>query len=251
MINLLEQSEQATEDKPIRWYAFQTCFNCTGIFLAFINDADSSGCLTAASDVEIIGSWVSGTSHTEESGTDRLLVFTAHVEDDDTDMNATSVTYGGQSMTEVIEDNVGTGYRAYTGLFVLDEAGINAASGSSFVVTWAENPNRTPAFTSVFMQNVNQTSPVGASDSNGGTTATISTNALSTNDGDMVVLTATCGNTGTYSVNNGFTEAIELSMTSADGVAGYKAATGANETPSVTHSDIIRQVIAALVVQAQ
>jgi len=207
--------------------------------------------VAAPSDVEIIGSWVSGTNHTAESGTNRLLVFTAHAEDNNADMNITSVTYGGQTMTEVIEENIGSGYRAYASLFILNEAGINAASGSSFVVTWADNPNRTPAFTSVFMQNVNQTSPVGASDSNGGTTATISTTALSTNDGDMVVLAATCGNTGTYSVNNSFTETVELSMVSADGVAGYKAATGANETPSVTHSNINRQVIAGLVVQVQ
>jgi hypothetical protein len=204
-----------------------------------------------AGDVEIIGSWLSGTTHTAEAGTNRLLVFTTHAEDNNADMNITSVTYGGQSMTKVIEDNEGTGYRAYAGLFILNEAGINAASGSSFVVTWAENPNRTPAYTSVFMQNVDQTSPVGASASNGGTTATISTSAFSTSDGDMVVLAATCGNTGTYSVNNGFTEAVELSMTSADGVAGYKAATGANETPSVTHSNINRQVIVGLVVQVQ
>jgi hypothetical protein len=203
------------------------------------------------SDVEIIGSWLSGTSHTAEAGSNRSLIFTAHAEDNNADMNITSVTYGGQTMTKVVEDNEGTGYRAYTGLFILNEAGINAASGSSFVVTWAETPNRTPAFTSVFMQNVNQSSPVGASASNGGTTATISTSALSTNDGDMVVLAATCGNTGTYSVNNGFTETVELSMVSADGVAGYKAATGANETPSVTHSNINRQVIAGIVVQAQ
>ncbi|MHC4737994.1 MAG: LamG-like jellyroll fold domain-containing protein, partial [Planctomycetota bacterium] len=204
-----------------------------------------------AGDVEIVGSWVSGTSHTAEAGTNRLLVFTTHAEDNNADMNITSVTYGGQAMTKVIEENEGTGYRAYAGLFILDEAGINAASGSSFVVTWAEVPNRTPAFTSVFMQNVNQASPVGASASAGGTTATISTSALSTSDGDMVVLAAACGNTGTYSVNNGFTETVELTMTSADGVAGYKAATGANETPSVTHSNINRQAIVGLVVQAQ
>jgi hypothetical protein len=217
----------------------------TGAVWSFTTVAAPSG------DVEIIGSWVSGTTHTAESGTNRLLVFTAHAEDNNADMNITSVTYGGQSMTEVIEENEGTGYRAYAGLFILDEDGIDAASGSSFVVTWAENPNRTPAFSSVFLQNVYQTSPVGASDSAGGTTATISTSALSTSDGDMVVLAATCGNTGTYSVNNGFTEAVELSMTSADGVAGYKAATGANETPSVTHSNINRQVIVGLVVQTQ
>jgi len=166
-------------------------------------------------------------------------------------MNITSVTYGGQTMTEVVEENEGTGYRAYAGLFILDEDGIDAASGSSFVVTWAETPNRTPAFSSVFLQNVDQTSAAGASASNGGTTATVSTSALSTSDGDMVVLAATCGNTGTYSVNNGFTEAIELSMTSADGVAGYKAATGANETPSITHSNVNRQVVIGFVVQAE
>jgi hypothetical protein len=207
--------------------------------------------IAAPLDVEIIGSLTSGTTHTEETGTNRALIFTAHAEDNDTDMNITSVTYGGQTMTKIVEQNEGSGYRAYAAAFVLDEAGINNASGSSFVVTWASTPSRTPAFTSVFLQNVDQTSPVGASASNGGTTATISTSALSTNDGDMVVLAATCGNTGTYSVNNGFTEAIELSMTSADGVAGYKAATGANETPSITHSNINRQVIVALVVQAQ
>jgi hypothetical protein len=66
----------------------------------------------------------------------------------------------------------------------------------------------------------------------------------------MVVLAGTCGNTGTYSVNNGFTEAAELTITSADGVAGYKAATGSNETPSITHSNVNRQVIVGLVVQA-
>ncbi|MHC4738551.1 MAG: beta strand repeat-containing protein, partial [Planctomycetota bacterium] len=204
-----------------------------------------------AGDVEIIGSWVSGTSHAAEAGTNRLLIFTTHAEDNNADMNITSVTYGGQTMTKVIDENEGTGYRAYAGLFILDEAGINAASGSSFVVTWAEIPNRTPGFSSAFLQNVDQTSPVGASASNGGTTANISTSALSTNDGDMVVLAATCGNTGTYSVNNGFIEAIELSMTSADGVAGYKAATGANETPSITHSNVNRQVVIGFVVQAQ
>jgi len=41
-----------------------------------------------------------------------------------------------------------------------------------------------------------------------------------------------------------------LSRLPADGVVGYKEATGANETPSVTHSNIIRQVVVGVVVQA-
>ena len=81
--------------------------------------------------------------------------------------------------------------------------------------------------------------------------ATLATSALSTNDGDMVFVAGTCGNSGTYSVYNGFTEGIEINIASADAVAGYKAATGAAETPSVTHSNINRQAIVGLVVQAQ
>jgi hypothetical protein len=208
--------------------------------------------VAASSDVEIIGSWVSGTSHTEESGTDRLLVFTAHVEDNDTDMNVTSVTYGGQSMTKVVEQNVGSGYRAYVVAYVLDEDGIDAASGSSFVVTWAQTPSRSPGFSSVFLQNVNQTTPTAATDGNSTeSSSTVATDALSTSDGDMVFVAGTCGNSGTYSVNNGFTEGIEIDIASADAVAGYKAATGANETPSITHSNVNRQVVIGFVVQAE
>ncbi|MHC4396769.1 MAG: DNRLRE domain-containing protein [Planctomycetota bacterium] len=205
-----------------------------------------------AGDVEIIGSWLSGTSHTEESGTNRVLVFTAHVEDNDTDMNLTSVTYGGQSMTKVVEQNVGSGYRAYVVAYVLDEAGINAASGSDFVPTWAQSPSRSPGFSSVFLQNVSQTASTGASAGNGTeSSTTLATSALSTNDGDMVFVAGTCGNSGTYSVNNGFTEGIEITISSADGVAGYKAATGANETPSITHSNVNRQVVIGFVVQVE
>ena len=162
-----------------------------------------------------------------------------------------TVTYGGQAMTKVIEETVGTSYRAYTAVFILDEAGINAASGSTFSPSWSATPTRTPAYSSVFLQGVDQTTPTGDEDSNGTTSSgTLATGALSTSDGDMVVLAGTCGNTGTYSVNNGFTEAVELTITSADGVAGYKAATGSNETPSITHSNVNRQVIIGFVVQA-
>jgi len=215
-----------------------------------VSTAESATTEAAPAEVSIIGSWTSGTSHTAESGSARALIFTAHAEDNDTAMSA-SVTYGGQSMTKVAEYNEGTGYRAYAAAFILDEAGIVAAGGSStFNVTWAQSPSRTPGYSSVFLEGVDQTTPVGASDGNGGTTATVTTSALATGEGDMVVLAGSCGATGTYSTNNGFTEAIELTVESGDGVAGYKAATGANETPSITHSAANRQAIVGLVVQS-
>jgi hypothetical protein len=67
----------------------------------------------------------------------------------------------------------------------------------------------------------------------------------------MVIDAATNSNTGTYTVNNGFTKGVEPSIKNADAVAGYKAATGASETPSVTHSTTNgRQSLIGLVVKA-
>jgi beta-lactam-binding protein with PASTA domain len=67
----------------------------------------------------------------------------------------------------------------------------------------------------------------------------------------MVIDAATCSNTGSYTVNNSFTEALELSRTNFDGVAGYKSSTSTSETPSVTHSTSTgRQSLIGLVVKA-
>lgn len=202
-----------------------------------------------ADSVDILGSWISGLSHTVEPGTNRLLVFTIHVEDNDTDMNATAVTYGGQSMTKAIDENTGSGYRSYTAVYILDEAGITAAGGNNFSVTWSQTPSRTPSYSSVFLADVSQGAPIGDYAGNSNTSATLSTSSLSTNSGDLVIFAGACGNTGTYTVNNSFTEAIELSVDSGDGVTGYKIGTGADETPSVTHSNVNRQVLVGLVVQ--
>ena len=136
-------------------------------------------------------------------------------------------------------------------VFLLDESGISAASGNAFVPSWSATPNRTPGYSSVFLQGVDQVASVGASDGNSSTSSgTLSTNALATSDGDMVFVAGTCGNTGSYTVENGFTEAVELDISSADAVAGYKAATGADETPALTHSNVNRHVIVGFVVQA-
>ncbi len=215
--------------------------------------ASGASCATTPdvpSDVLLLTGWVTGTSHADPAGSNRALVFTVHAEDDNTNMNA-SVTYGGQSMTKVVEQNVGTGYRAYAAAFILNEADIAAASNNTFSVSWAQTPSRTPGFASIFLGNVNQASLTGATSGNGNTsTATVSSAALSTNNGDLAIVAGTCGNTGSYTVNNGFTEGTEITVTSGDGVVGQKLATGANETPSITHSNANRQVVIGLVVNA-
>ncbi|MFA5240260.1 MAG: cellulase family glycosylhydrolase, partial [Phycisphaerae bacterium] len=220
------------------------------------NESADSGEVSAVpqlpgTDVEIIGSWTSGLTHTEETGTSRALVFIAHAEEAG-DINLTSVTYGGQPMTKVIDTAAGTSYQAYVAAYVLDEAGLAAATSNTFAPTWSTSPDNV-AYNSVFLQNVDQADSVGATAENSSATSTpnpITTVALSTGDGDMVIDAATCGNTSDYTFNNGFTKALEQDMTSSTGAAGYKFATGADETPSVTNSNVNRQAIIGLVVQA-
>ncbi len=201
--------------------------------------------------VEILGSWTSGLTHTAEVDSNRLLILTAHVEENGV-IDLSSVTYGGQSMTKVIDEIAGTTYRSYVVAYILNEVGISASTSNTFVPNWSAMPDNV-SYSSVFLSNINQTTPIGATADNGTASAfpnPITTTALSTAEGDMVINAATCGNTGNYTVNNGFTEAIELDMTTSTGVAGYKPATGANETPSVIHSGPNRQVIIGLVAQS-
>ncbi|MHC4665845.1 MAG: PASTA domain-containing protein, partial [Planctomycetota bacterium] len=214
---------------------------CALVALSFAIDAHA---------VEIIGSWTSGLSHAREAASNRALIFTAHVEDNDTDMNLSSVTYGGQPMTKVIEQNFGTGYRSYVVAYILDEAGVAAATDSNFVVTWAQTPFRSPGFSSVFLQNVYQDDLTGDAAGNGSSSSPIQTSSLATANTDMVIAGGTCGNSGSYTVDSNFTEALELSIPSADGVVGYKMATGTNETPQLTHSNVNQQVIIGFVVRA-
>jgi len=207
--------------------------------------------VAASSDVEIIGSWTSGTSHTKESGTNRALIFIAHGESSADTSDLGSVTYGGQSMTKVVERNMHFSYSAYTCAFILDEDGIDAATSSTFVVTWDTAPSDSSAFTSVFLQNVNQTTLVGSTGTGGTTSTTAQTSALSTNDGDMAIVAGTCGNSATYSTINSFTEAIEVEPSSADGIGGYLSCSGANVTPGVSHTNVNRQSVIGFVVQAE
>jgi hypothetical protein len=197
--------------------------------------------------VKTFGSWTTGLTHAMEPGYNynRALIFIAHGELA-SEMNLVSVTYGGQAMTKIIDRNY-YGYTGnnYTTAFILNEAGVAAATDGTFVPTW--NPSTSVVgYSSVFLSNVDQTTPVGAYASYGGDSQTVTTSALDTGYGDMVVVAATCGMPGSYyTLNNGFIEETEQTMNdTAAGVTGYKSATGASETPSATFNAWVnRQVI--------
>ena len=222
------------------------------------NESDNSSEVSATpqliTDVNILGSWTAGTTHAKETGTNRALVLTVHAEGSTSGSvpALTSATYGGQTMTKVVEvANSSGSTRTYTAAFILNDTGITAATTTTFTPTWSTSPTSV-AYGSVFLKNVNQSTLTGTSASNTTSTGgTITTSALTTTDGDMVIDAATCSTTGTYTVNNSFTKALELTVTNADGVDGYKAATGASETPSATHSNTTnRQSLIGFVVKS-
>ncbi len=212
----------------------------------------------ALSQVNVLGDWQTGTSHTKESGTDRALIFIAHEESASGTPTLTSVTYGGREMNKVIEitsDTSGSDYRNYVAAFILDETNIAAATNSDFSITWSASTSSV-GYASVFLGSVDQTDPIGDSDSaqTGSGTDPISTGPLSTVQGDMVIDAATCGNVGSYTLT-GFTEGYNNlqfgGSNGGTGAAGYVSATGANITPTANYSATVnRQVIIGFVVQA-
>jgi rhamnogalacturonyl hydrolase YesR len=209
----------------------------------------------AFGEVSLLGSWLTGTSHPKEAGSNRILVVIGHAEgnaDSDTYPYLSTVTYDGQTMTKVADKTQTweSVTRAYVAVFILNEAGVAAASGSTISATWSSTSSY--SLTSVFLGNVDQSNPVGDFAVNGvKDAATIATSALATSNGDMVIAGATCTEGGTYTPNGGFLEGVESPISNADGCGDYKSATGVAETPSVTHSTSTnRQVIIGFVVQA-
>ena len=199
---------------------------------------------------ELLGGWVSGLTHAAEAGGNRVLIFTAHAEDGAAITTPTGVTYGGQTMTQIVAATITIGFSAHASSWYLNEAGIAGAGGSTFIVTWPTTPAVT-GYASAFFGTVDQATPIGATDSNTSTASPISTVALAVTAGDMAMYAGTVGNIGTYSANNGFTEGIELVMSSSDGAAGQKLAVAdGTETPSTSHSLVNRQVILGWVLQA-
>ena len=188
--------------------------------------------------VTILGSWITGTTHVISSGTNRALVFIAHAKTSSSTSNLTAVTYGGRKMTKIIDKLTGSGSsRVYVAAFILNDANITAATTTTFTPTWTSAPGSI-TYTSVFLQNVNQTTLVRATASAGATSSiTVSTSALANSNGDMALEMPASSVAGTYTVTSGWTKDIDLSVTGYDGMGGHKPATGASETPSITQSN--------------
>jgi len=222
------------------------------------NESNNSGEVSATPEnvinVHTLGSWVAGLTHAKEAGDDRALIFLVHSELALSGVTLDSVTYGGRTMTKIIDQyNPGGSNRIYVAAYILNEANIVAADDTG---TFAPNWTGTPAdiaYSSAFFGTVDQTTPLGAIDSNAGSSnPTKTTTALATNRNDMVIEAAVSSSNGTFTLNNNFNLGIAhySTMGSSDGIDGNKPATGVAETPSVTHSSgTARKVIVGFVLK--
>lgn len=195
--------------------------------------------LTGPLAVQLIGGWLTGTTHAGVAGANRALIFIAATEDTGPP-TVSSVTYGGQAMTPVIGSGAaGSNPRVRVEIWVLGEAGIAAAGSSTFVPTWSAAPSE-PMYSHAFFRNVKQaaptTSPQAANGSSGSPT-TISTSAVTTISGDLAVFGAVSANAITFSPTNGFTEGTDASSGGTTALeSGYKPTTATSETPA-TNTD--------------
>jgi len=231
---------------------------------AYASTWESANSNETSATVRAVGladSWQTGLSHPVASGTNRILVLVASNEQQTTTTpSLTGVTYGGQPLTHVISSEVtSTGITDRIEIWILKEAGIAAAVGTTIAPTWTGPPD-TPLYSHAIFNNVNQPTPVGAS-TFGSAPADVPnpvpTSPLATSMNDMVLGAAVAGEAGTYSPQNGFllgvTQSTTVGGTTSQGTA-YKGAIGSPETVSMLFNSgsppfINRQVVLGLVLQ--
>ncbi len=174
----------------------------------------------APPEVVQLGTWQDGAfpgySHVAPAGNDRVLVVMCHAEANAAPTDFTAVTYGGQALTQVVErlQNQTSSFGATAEIWILDEAGIQAAAGSTIVVT-SSGAAETRRVSSIFYSGVDQADPTGQTGTDGenaneAQTLSVALSGGELDAGDRVVANSTVrndqsGNT-TFTWQNGLAE---------------------------------------------
>ena len=193
--------------------------------------------------VTILDAWTTGTTYAVSAGTDRLLLVGVYGEDSGAIASINTVTWGGQTLTEIGEATVGTGYSNLVWMGYLNDSGIAAASGSTIVATWSgTTPNESVLYAAVTLDTVDQTTPIGNSST--GTATSVSTvqvaSALTVSADDMAVYVTVSGEQGrTHTADTGYTEGTEedsggVGQVASNATKGITA--GGTEQPTATWS---------------
>ena len=195
--------------------------------------------------VTMLDGWTTGNTKTVSNGSDRLLIVTIISEDSGTDVNVNTVTYGGQTLTEIYDQQIGTGYSNGMWMGYLTETGIRNASGNAITPTWTGSGTPTPnngiLYTSAVFSGVDQTSPIRGYSPNALTAGTTITPASSVSvlSGDYMVYVSETATGLTHTPPSGYTEGTEQDSGGTGFVAAsaYKAiSTDGSEFPTATWS---------------
>lgn len=208
-----------------------------------------------------LNGWTTGLTKTISAGTQRCLFVVFAMENGDDTRDITAMTYGGQAMTQVAQNNIGAGNGAFCGrleVWRLNEAGIAAAAGTTISPTFTNATGYAALeycdqFASAVYQYVDQTTPVGAtitSGVNGSTTPLQLGSPLTVTEGGMAVNVGFVGNNGNFTaINSGYTERLDnnffnasFNTTGATFQIGDKAiTTNSTEQPSITFSTSVNR----------
>ncbi|USN87822.1 MAG: DUF2341 domain-containing protein [Candidatus Nomurabacteria bacterium] len=193
---------------------FQTTDDQFASNFALINATTSDGLSIDASPVLVaeLDGWSTGNTKTISDGSDRALIVTIISEDSGTNTNVDTVTYGGQTLTEIDDQQIGTGFSNGAWVGYLDEAGIQAAVGTTITPSWIGGaPGNGLQYMSAVYENVNQDNPVRDYSGNALTSGTTITPTASIDvfSGDMMIYVTETEDSLTHTAATGYTEGVE------------------------------------------
>ena len=220
-----------------------------------LNEGASSAAASASTEalppeVRAIGAWqdgdLAGYSHPAPEGSDRVLVVFCHAQATAPATDFTSVSYGGQPLTQVVErlQNQGSNFSASSEIWILSEEHIQLASGSLITAT-TSGAAETRRLSSIFYAAVDQNDPIGATgtageNANNTQTLTVDISGGELGIGDLVIANNTVRNDQngdtSWTWQNGFAQRGSYSPPGAPYLAYSNAdlvAAGTSETASV------------------
>ncbi len=174
------------------------------------------------SQIAFANGWKSTTSvpnvTAAAAGSNRLLIYVITYEDDDNTNDVTSVTYGGQAMTQAVQSSTftGGGSQSRVEIWHLNNAGIVAATHTTFTPVFSiSNPTTSHGYytMAVTLSGVNQSTPVctGRTGERLTSTTVNLSSGISVLPNELVIYATHGGESRTHTPATGYTESVDLS----------------------------------------
>jgi hypothetical protein len=172
----------------------------------------------------------------------------------------TSVTYGGQALTQASEVMICTpggttgAFCARVELWYLLEAGLTAATSSTFAPVWSGDApyELEEHYAAVTLDRVDQSAPIGNTSAGTSTTNPVQpTHPTGVGTGDISIVAAIGGNDASYTPPAGYAEATDEALLSSTLATAYREVTadGTQQPAMSFDAGIIRQAVLAATIK--